>query len=273
VALIEAADLNTILDACVLYAKRAIGTEAEDLGIGEAGGSWGAAGAAQDVQDAVLAMTDLEPVSAVAASVLQLIESASGIKVAAGHLGPLLSALQVHGTRFGLPNVTSLEGLLTYYNTVHATKWGALQAPLWRDLFQAWLGTSASPWNVYFEAVGGDGLRKLIVGTGETAGDSIDGALYAGGFPKLAVSGLSGSGTVTVTGSALDPATRQVSVGRTWTASVTVDGTVALAPGGGSAAAANSLILACTLIEAAGGISAGTIVVEAHRPTGRPDLS
>lgn len=274
-ALIAASDLNDVLDAAVLYAQRTVGTEATDLGIGVVDGSWGAAGAAGEIRDVLLAMTDLEPVEALSAAALALGRSTSGIAIAAERLSALLAAVQSHGTRFGLPNVSNLDGLLSWFNVVDATNWQTLQAPFWRDLFAAWQGGTTGPsvWNVYFEVLQGatyaNGLRKLVVGTGETAGFSVDGTKYCGGFPKVKVSGLSGSGTVTVTGDAYDPASRARQVGKTWTAAISGDGTVALTVG---TAPANSLIAACSAIEAGVGISAGTFVVEAHRPSGRPLL-
>jgi hypothetical protein len=119
---------------------------------------------------------------------------------------------------------------------------------------------------VYFEVLQGtdypNALRKLVVGTGQTAGYTIDAMMYAGGFAHLKWSGVTGSGTATVTGIWRKP-----------------DGTTATGNGtanvsGASGAASitppftDALILSCSNISVSG-VTAGTLYVEAHRPFGR----
>lgn len=177
--------------------------------------------------------------------------------------------------RSEVSGVTSLDDYLTYLNITHATKWQCLFDPNYRDLFFAIRGTYPSPENLYFEVISptyANGLRKLVIGTGQTAGASVTTTSYCGGFPKITVSGSTGADTVTVTGTQYNPATNTATAGKTWTAAVTGDGTVALVSGGGTPADTDALITACSGITAGGSLSAGTIIVEAHRPTGRPLL-
>lgn len=274
-AVISASNLNATLDVLVRYYLRLVGTLASGYGAGVSGGAWGAVGAVQDLKTVVLAYGDLDQVSALANSIATLDAMAPGSVKATNDLSPTLSALQAHILRYQIPNVRGLDDYLTYLNTGLTPKWQALQHPSWNDLVAAWQSTAVvSRWNAYFEVLQGatyvNALCKLVVGTGLTAGVSI-GANYAGGFPQLRVSGLTGSDVVTVTGTAFDPATKATAAGKTWTATVAANGVIALTPGGATPAPADSLILDGS-IAAAGGISAGTIYLEAARPAGRPAL-
>jgi|GEM_PF-3343232 len=275
--IISVVDTNALLDAANRYALRLIGTSASGYGYGGPTLGYGAASAAVDVQAAVLAMTDLDPVAVLASSAQNLALLADGQARSAGDLSPLLGALQTHVSRYGLPNVRNLSEYLVYRNTAEVTKWQCLQHPQFQALYTRFSGGQVpAPSCCYFEVLQGAtytlGLARLVVGSGVTAGATIDGAVYAGGFPQLNVSGLTGSGLVTVTGSAFDPATKAAAAGRTWTATVSANGVTALSPGGATPAPTASLITAVSALVAAGGITAGTIYVEATRPAGRPLL-
>ncbi len=275
-AVITAAGINAILDHSVQLYARIIGTQASGQGAGVAGQAWGAAQSAGSISTALLALTDLDPVADLVKPVGELLKTVDGAGIAANHLAPLLSSLQRHVIRFGIPDVNNLDLFLRYLNTGTVTKWTGLQHPLWRDLALRWNpNITPEPCNLYFEVLQGatyaNALARLTIGSAMVPGHSIA-AEYAGGFGQLRVSGLSGSGVVTVTGTAFDPATRSTVAARTWTATVNANGVVALAPGGGSAAPADSLIKSVSAISAAVGISAGVIYVEAARPAGRPLL-
>lgn len=264
------ATLLAYIDAACAFYRRALGTEASGYGIGPAAAAWGSAGQILAMETALLADTDLDSIEAMVGAVRQLKSSVSGRTYASSVLSPLMAALGAHIARAGLPSIGTLDAYLTYLNTGDATKWQALAPPAWRDIVQ--LAPAAT--NVYFEVLQGsdyaNALGKFIVGGAFTAGHQIDSALYAGGFPQVRASGVTGSGVVTVTGYAMDPATKSVATGRTWTATVSANGVVALAPGGGSPAATDSLILRATGVSAAVGLSAATLYVEAARPAGRP---
>lgn len=174
----------------------------------------------------------------------------------------------------------TLDAYLTSLNCNGVTDWQALMPVAFTLLASDAASMTISQQNIWYEVLLGSqyahGLGSLNAATSVfTVGVNIlSVGSYAGGFPYLNVSGLTGSGLVTVTGTAFNPAnvgtsTSPVVSSVTWTATVTANGLTALVPGGGSAAPANSLILSVSGIAAAGGVSAGTITVEAHRPAGR----
>jgi hypothetical protein len=249
-------------------------------GLGEAGGGYGAADAADQLNAAILTMTEVDAIKAVIGPISDLASPSKGISAAVyskQKLEPLLKALKGHVTAYAISGVASLDDYIVYLNTAGGTKWQALQHPDWRAIYLNSTGSvPASAAACYFEVLQGatyaNALGKLIVGTGFTDGVAIDGTHFAGGFGYLNVSGLTGTGVVTVTGTAFDPADKTLKTAKTFTATVVANGLIALAPGGGSAAPANSLLVDVTGIAAAGGISAGTIYAEAHRPAGRPLL-
>jgi hypothetical protein len=217
----------------------------------------------------LLGDTELDSVALMVSPVQQLKAMASAEVFARNALSQMILAMQRGASSSGLPGVRDLDSYLTYLNTSLSAKWQALMPPQWRTIAAS---VPPSPWNVYYEALESEhpnGLRKLEVGSGQSAGITIDAALYAGGFPYVRASGVIGADTVTVTGTALDPATRTLIAAATWTAVVDGDDVFALTP---DTAPANSLIAACSGILAGPSLSAGAIVVEAHRPAGRPAL-
>jgi len=267
--LISTTSLNSILDHANQFYLRAIGASGSVYGLGSAGVGVATANLLSDFNS--LANID-EAVSLGGA-----IDALQGDIVSPylqSQLSALIAGVQANVTRFGPSGTTSLDSYLSYLNVGVGGTWNALQNPSWTALYPLIFGASnpASAWNSYFEILQGatyaQGLGGLIVGTGFTAGTSV-GAAYAGGLPTLLVSAITGSGVVTVTGTAFNPATKLLVTGVTWTVTASSTGTLALVPG---TAPANSLIASCTGIAAAGGISAGTFYAQSSRPTGRPLL-
>ncbi len=271
-AALSATDLGTILDGiCLGYAKL-VGTSGSGYGLGEPDGTYGTADAAGDLVTAVAGMSDVNTQVDLLAATSAWKDSLSSIAYYAAKVRPLLGTLGKHALSRG--SYASVDAMLTFLNTGDTSKWQALAPKQWRDIHYAALGSYPSAYNVYFEVLQGstyaNGLRKLVVsGAVQTAGTSIDSTKYAGGVAKLIASGVTGSGLVTVTGTAFDPATKTTSSGVTWTVTVTGNGTFTLAVG---TAPANSLIVAVSSISAAAGLTAGTIYAEAHRPSGRVDI-
>lgn len=277
-AIITASILNSILDNACGYYLDILGTSGSGFGYGTGGASWGASIKSGNISTAVTGSGDLSLINTLATAVLQTVNNCTGAIAAGGALSPLLFAVQnnIIGNS-PTQTVTNLNSYLTYLNTSNSgSYWAALQNPAWNVLGGAWfVGQTPSAWNVYADSPGGGvdaiysaGLGTLIVGTGFTAHDVIDSTKYAGGFPALVVTGLTGTGTVTITGTARNPASYQSTVaGVTWTAAVTTNGTVVLTPG---TAPAGSLILAVSAISAAVGVVAGTLQVVSQAPAGRP---
>lgn len=273
---ITAANIGTVLDKLCRAYSSLVGTSASDMGIGEAGASYGAYDALADVSALILGTADGEQILDTNATLINTLSKFTASKVAGVYLGDPIKKLSYHvKKRSAIAAIVSLDTFLTYWNCTHATKWQCLAPSQWYDLYYAVYGARPSINNVYFEVLQGatyaNGLRKLVVATTtQTPGATIDSAKYCGGFPQIVVSGISGSGVVTVTGTEYNPATKTATAGKTWTVTASANTTYALEEG---TAAADSLIVAVSNIAVAAGITAGTIYVEAARPSGRALVS
>lgn len=282
---ISPSDACSVLDLVASAWLRGVGTQASNLGIGLPAAGWGAGGPLYSLRAVLATMgeTYLEPVAAIINPVLALANGLDGQAIMAVQLQPIYAALQAHVAASGVSGVSNFDSWLSYYNVGAGGPWQALMpGPAWA-MFQKWTGLTngLSASNTYFEVLQGatytNALAKGVVsGPGActpTVGFTVDSGHYAGGFPFLNASGITGSGLVTVTGTAFNPVQNAPVSGVTWTASVTAgSSTPSLAPGGSSPAPANSLIIGATNITVASGITAGTLYVEAHRPAGRPLL-
>lgn len=272
--MIDAFRTNQIGDALVQAYLDAKGDSSAARGIGESGDAYGVAQQAQNVLAYLIATDDSQVQADLTRTFLDMQRDFTTLEVVGDRFRSAVNRLNTHVKKGGVSGVTTLDTWLTYLNTGTSPKWQGLWAPEWYDVYNAVKGGTVRPAvnNLYFEVLQGatyaNGLRKLVVGTGETAGFAIDSAKYCGGYPRLKVSSFAGtSDTVTVTGTAYDPATKTTSASKTWTATVGDDGYFYLAPGGGSAAPTGSLIVAVSGITAGGNITSGTtIVVEAERP-------
>lgn len=275
-AVITPTILNEILDAAVNASYMLIGETSNSYGYGQkASPTYGVVSEVGNAVTALLAADDLDPITALAQSLQSMQGSIDGLAKSASDWSALLTALQGHVTRYQLPNVNNLDSFLKYNNVGSGGTWLALQNPGWLGLASSWQSNQTpSACNMYYEILQGSanpqGMGEFVVGTGYTGGASVPNSsgnpLYAGGFPFLNVSGATGSGLVTVTGTAFNPADQSFHTGMTWTATVSGNGEIALSVG---TAPANSFIQSVTGITAAAGLTAGTIYVEGHRPTGR----
>jgi hypothetical protein len=267
--------MGTVLDKLCRAWSSLVGTSASDMGIGEAGASYGAYDALADVSALMLSTADGEQILDTNATLINTLAKFTASKVAGVYLGDTIKKLSYHvKKRSGIAAIVSLDTFLTYWNCTHATKWQCLAPSQWYDLYYAVYGARPSINNVYFEVLQGatyaNGLRKHVVGSGNTAGFDIDTTKYAGGLPKLNVASRTGSDVVTVTGTQFNPATKTFTAGKTWT--VTVSGTGALDFTGGTHDT-DALIAAVSSISAGASLTAATMYVEAHRPSGRALVS
>jgi hypothetical protein len=273
---ITAANVATCLDKLCRGYSSLVGTSASDMGIGESGATYGAYDALDDIRDLVVAAADNDQIGDMLTNMNANLVKFTASKIAGTYIGSTVKTISSHvSRRSGIAAITGLEAFLTYYNCTDATKWQCLAPTQWYDLYYAIYGVRPAINNVYFEVLQGstyaNGLRKLVVATTtQTAGATVDSAKYCGGFPQIKVSGITGSGVVTVTGTEYNPATKTTTAGVTWTVTASADTTYALAVG---TAAADSLIVAVSNIAVAAGITAGTIYVEAARPSGRALVS
>lgn len=291
----NATGFNALLDQAGSIYLRALGNSTAAFGIGQVGDTYGSAQEWTDLQTAWLALAaanfDLSVATGAAIGRMQTLVSAK--QFVKGSIFPLIDALNGHCRVYQSTGVyENLNEYLGWLNTEDATKWQALQDYVFRDIFEAcYPNVYPDPWNCYCEILQGTfdqaahlyalGLGRFVAsgaGTGTFTGATVQGLIitgpkidetkYCGGTPKLKVSGLTGSGNVTVTGTAFDPDTRTAITGRTWITSISGNGTTPMTIGAGTAPT-DSLITAVTNITIAAGISAGTFYVEAHRPSGR----
>lgn len=272
--------LNQFLDIeCRVYAR--LLASGQSYGIGTTTDTDKAYGAADDQVDAVIASADSDVIAALSTKAVRRRNALTAIKVSINRA--LLNGTEGLVRALTSPTTfASLDAYLTYYNYGSGGTNTALQSPYFRDLYSEWKnGATPTARNYYYECTAGlnfkgtthtNALRKIVVTAStpaSTAGDTIS-TDYAGGIPKITVSGFAGaSDTVTVTGTQYDPATGTRTAGKTWTATVSGNGTVALSSGGGTPASANALICAVSAISVGASITDCTIYAEAHKPTGR----
>lgn len=296
-AVISVANTNALIDQLCSSYYKAYGTSGSGYGIGASG--FGAYGAAATAVTNLAAIGDLDPAIDFGRALTAFRDSMVASDRLAERMRALLAAMDRHYSRFGGANYSSTESYLDYNNVGGGGTWTALQDRAWRTLYYAMRSTYPAASNIYFEVLQGtlsdashlytNGLGKFVAsgaGTGtftkavvegslidggSTTG-SIDSSKYCGGAGSLKVSGLTGTGNVTVTGIGFDPATETVTTSKTWITSVTANGDTVMTVGAGTAPA-NCLMIMVTNISIAAGISAGTIYVEAKRPSGRSLLS
>ncbi len=291
-SVIAATNLNDLLDALgrawlkLLGSSSSGASKANGFGLGELSGTYGAYDAVSDAMTALAAIGSADVAGDLLPVGNRYRDSLSTAAIFGAKTKAFLAAIDRHCARFGGANYSNLETYLKYLNTGGGGTWTALQDGLaWRDLYYAVKGAYPSNYNCYYEVLQGttdaeahlstNALGKFLVsgaGAGAfTDGVAIDSTKYAGGVGSLKVSGLAGSGNVTVTGIGFDPATRAVTTSKTWITSVTGNGDTAIVVGAGTAPA-NCLLIDVTNVSIAAGITAGTIYVEAKRPSGRPLL-
>ncbi len=288
-AIISVADLNYVLDSVGSAYLRGVGTSGSGFGVPANDQVFGFMDGLLKAKTRIASLGDLDIATALGPGIQRSTKLADGPSVLASIWMPFLAGLQSHLISAGLAGVSSFDTFLSYYNTGGGGTWTALVSGRTRRLYELWLGTglalSATNFyaDVYKAGTNVDGTSApngLMAGTigapgsiSISSGVTIDSAKYAGGFPQLNSTGIAGSGIVTVTGTARDPATGAVVAAATWVATVSAGAsTVALAPGGSSPAPANSLILAGSTMTVAVGLTAGSITLEAAMPAGRSAL-
>lgn len=293
-----ASNINPILDGFVLEYLHTEGLTGQLYGFGESGTSWGVQNDIATARSAIVSSGDPLLQAAMLGGYSLSITNASGLKSAARIIRDRVSRLNAliksNALAAGVSAVTDLDSYLLYLNTGSGGTWSALQDYNWYAIWNALkpaLYPSVS--NLYFEVLEGslsvpnhlytNGLGKFLVsGSGAgtftkavvegllvsdgSGGAMVDSTKYAGGFPYLNISGLTGTGNVTITADGISPAGSFT--GKTFITSVTTGGSVAVTVGAGTAPT-NALITHVTSVSVAAGISAGTIYVEAHRPSGR----
>src|ERR1044072_847230 len=253
--LIAASDLNTQWANIIKAFRRATGTAASAYGLGSVDGSWGAGSAVKAPKNSIFGSDYVDVILDTGAIVRDLGLALRPEKLLGELLRNTFRGYDNHAQRFAPhASVVSLETLLTYLNTDGGT-WTALQDVWFREIYFYAFGRYPSNWNCYQEILQGtinatdpgldhlytNGMGKCVVtgaGTrtftkaavegvlidGGSAVGSIDSNKCAGGFGQLRITGITGTGVVTVTGIGFDPATRAVTTSKTWGTNVTGNG-------------------------------------------------
>lgn len=293
-SVISVANLNLALDHLLRIYVRALGTSGSGYGAGDDAGTFGASASALAALSVIVGAGDADVQNDVLRSFSRM-SDAKGVSDYAYWLTKRCKdALDVHiRNRGGLGSsgVTNLHSYLEYLNYGTGTKWQALQdGRAFRGWYHALVGSPPSVRTCYFEVLQGAldvashlysvGLGRFVAtgaGTGNFTAATLEGDLanngsgdgmidtskYVPAIPHIVVSGLTGSGVVTVTGNGYLP-DGTTETGKTWTATASANTTYALSVG---TAAAASRIYEVTSIGIAAGISAGTIYVQAMRNT------
>jgi hypothetical protein len=175
----------------------------------------------------------------------------------------------------GQNSSTSVDLFAKYYNIGAGGPWNCLFAPGWYTLHNDTVGSYPSPYNTYFEVVQGstytNGMYKVTCnstsgGSSPTDGFAIDSTKYAGCFPYIRTSSVTGGGLVTVAG------TWRKTDGTTASGNGTI--TLTSTPANNAYALTslpftNALLLDVTGITLATTLTGGTIYVESKAPSGR----
>jgi hypothetical protein len=247
-------------------------------GVGTEGGSSGAAGRLQQILTDLGAESDASIAGAFQPTLARVIDDVSAIKLIGRAVRRYLGRLNSHARQYGGSNFSSIETWLTYLNTGGGGPWAGLQDQRWRDLYYQFATAYPSVHNVYCEVLQGtaderrhlytNALYKVVfsgAGAGTpTDGVQIDSTQFAGGVPALIMSGLSGLGSITITGTFFNPSTGAIETGKTAVFSVAANGRHYRAAGG--TAHASALILGVDSASLPAGITAGTFYIEAERP-------
>lgn len=293
-SVISTANLNLVLDHTLRIYARSLGTSGTGYGVGDDAATFGGSSSAAAALAAIIGTADDQVISDCRNSFSRA-NSASGITDYVYWLTKRCKdALDLHirnRSGLGASGVTNLLTYLEYLNYGTGTKWQALQdGRIFRPWYYSLVGAYPSVRSCYFEVLQGTldaanhlytlGMGRFVAsgaGAGSFTAATLEGDLITNGsgfgmidtlkyvpaIPHITVTGITGSGVVTVTGKGYKP-DGTTETGVTWTVTASANTTYALAVG---TAAADSRIYEVTNIGIAAGISAGTIYVQAMRNT------
>lgn len=228
---------------------------------------WGASKAYRELETIILATADSDLIlnllpgisTATIGDVARMNDA-----IAYSFLWPRLRDLDARCAAAGLTGVTDIRSFATYYNTSVGGPYNALVCSQFSDLyFLCFSGALIGASNIYALAISDMG-QKTVAGA-FMAGTAVNSSNFAGAArSQITTTGITGTGVVTVTGSARTSA-GVVTAGRTFdSANVTGNGTFLLTP-----TVAGDILVSVSDITIPGGISAGTVVVNGLLPAGR----
>lgn len=214
----------------------------------------------------VLVTEDETVVQTLLGTMITLRQSAGYSALVYARLGAPVRALTQLALNLKITGVSDLASLLAFFNTGTGGPWACLLPSSFGALYTIiYPSSTALPAASTFYADPGTNLGAFTVGGAFSAGTTLGSASVAGAaVANLVVGGFAGAGgTVTVTGTAR-LASGATATGRTFTAAITGNGTVALTP-----LTAGDLLLSVSGITAPGGMTAGTLSVVTAVPAGR----
>lgn len=250
--------------ALLIACQGSIGTE---FGMGDATqtvitSDWGVSRKARDAQALIYATGDPAWINRMQPANSQIMNFTGWQTLIQVMLRTAVYNLGVSCQASGLTGVSNLDTYLSYYNTGAGGPWGCLVAPGFATIALVAYGITLSVTNIYAPSI--PTMATFVVsGSVFTAGTSVVTTIYAGeGQCEVIMTGITGSGIVTVTGTART-ASGTIVTGRTWTATVTANGTFALTP-----TLTGDLLCSVSGVSVAAGITAGTLVVTGLIPSG-----
>lgn len=296
-SMLSVTQMNSLLDYSCDWARDIYGSSSSGFGSGSAAVSFGAKANADAIMTLINGSGDPDIYLTLGKYAQDLVNGTSWQQIVKKVMTAWINGLDRHVyQKSGITGVGSTDTFLKYYNIGAGGYWNGLQDGRWfRDAYYAAKNAYPSVYNCYFEVLQGTlnasthlyslGLGRFVTsgagaGTftkatleGELVTDGagfgkIDGTKFAGGVASVVVSGLSGSGVLTMTGNGYDPVTESIVTGKTWTK--TISGNTTYDFDGGTGFTGNILLLEVTNVSIAAGITAGTFYIQARRPTGRP---
>jgi len=237
----------------------------------------GAAAKAVALVNRVMSESDPDLLMALLPSARGIQRATDSVALASGLAHNLLLALNTQIRRLGLTNVRDIESYALAVNTAADTAWRLLLHPAFALLYTPYRRGADAPPLAYAaiidSSVHANSAGKLIVGTGFTDGAAVDANKYAGGYIVARWNGVSGSGTLTVSGTWRKPNGTTITGDATLAVSDASGGTGiahnGTASGGGwTLPEPNLLLLDVTNITATG-LTAGTITISIETALGR----
>ena len=253
-------------------AIKLIGTTGNAEGLGT--GAWGASKSAVDLNAALKATDDDDLLSEGLAASIHLKNKTLLAGLATEIYAQICTALARMGAKDTVSGATTFDEFCRYYNIGAGGPYTCLLAPEFVQLYALSGAGVLSQYAGFFSIKQGtlyaNAIAKKVVGGSFTAGTNVDATLNAGGRGRVKWSGMTGSGTITVTGT-WRKADGTLVLAKTGTyACSAASGTEDLVPHPSDVGTGGLLVAVDDAGIASGGtLASGTIYVETHEPTGR----
>lgn len=256
---VQEIDKITAMIVAVIGSTQAGGVQNSNFGSGDSAltstTDYGANRKARDLLTLLMNFQDPDRTTNIEAQVRALQNALPHEKIVSSLFNSLVSAVNSDCNAAALTGVTDIDTFANYYNLGTGGWWQATLPPDWRTIWNDLYSKFPTITNVYSPAIANMG-QVSATGAGTVGSlsniNNVDTTKYAGAvLLRLVVTGLTGTGVVTVTGT-----NHAGTAGKTWTVTVTANGTYDLV-----ATSTGDLLTAISAIGIAAGISAGTFQV------------